>query len=148
LKEGQSLEEFIAEVEKKVDDLVGESTLNEYKSFKALVKHKRRMNRVFCELSAETALHSLPPSVDKKIPAVVVAVCSAGPPKAPRRKSSRREREKAMQVIFLLLSFVLRKLNLWSLVRGNEKLRKMFLMVKFRQLRVLLSWARRKLRRL
>jgi uncharacterized protein YktA (UPF0223 family) len=50
LKEGQSLEDFIAEVEGKVDAMVGELTLNEYKSFKALVKHKRRVNRVFSEL--------------------------------------------------------------------------------------------------
>jgi hypothetical protein len=41
LKEGQSLENFIAEVEGKVDTMVGESMLNKYKAFKALVKHKR-----------------------------------------------------------------------------------------------------------
>jgi hypothetical protein len=43
LNECQSLENFIAEVKVKgkVDAMVGELTLNEYKSFKALVKHKR-----------------------------------------------------------------------------------------------------------
>jgi uncharacterized protein YktA (UPF0223 family) len=52
LKEGRSLESFITEVEKKVDAMVGESTLNEYKAFKSLVKHKRRVNRVFSEFGA------------------------------------------------------------------------------------------------
>jgi hypothetical protein len=83
--------------------------------------------------------------VDKKIPVVAVAVCSAAPPKAQGESRQRKEREKAMQAILLLTSFVLRKLSLWSLVRGNRKLRKMFLMLKFKRLRVPLSWARRKL---
>jgi uncharacterized protein YktA (UPF0223 family) len=52
LKEGRSLESFITEVEKKVDAMVGESTLNEYKAFKALVKHKRHVNHVFSEFGA------------------------------------------------------------------------------------------------
>jgi uncharacterized protein YaaR (DUF327 family) len=47
LREGQSLEDFIDEVEKKVDALIGESTLNEYKAYKNLVKHKNRVNFVF-----------------------------------------------------------------------------------------------------
>jgi hypothetical protein len=67
--------------------MVGELTLNEYKSFKALVKHKRRVNCVFSELGAEIALRSCPPGVDKKVPVVVVATCSAALPKAPRKKS-------------------------------------------------------------
>jgi hypothetical protein len=58
LKEGQSLKNFIAEVEGKVDAMVGESTLNEYKAFKALVKHKRRVNRVF--QSSVLRLHFIP----------------------------------------------------------------------------------------
>jgi hypothetical protein len=95
LKEGQSLEDFIAEVEGKVDVMVGESTLNEYKSFKALVKHKTIVNRVFSELSAKTALRSRPPSVDKKVPAVAVASCSAAPPKAPRKKASKKGTRKS-----------------------------------------------------
>jgi hypothetical protein len=90
LKEGQSLEDFISEVEGNVDAMVSESTLNEYQSFKALVKHKRRVNRVFSELGAETALRSLPPGVDKKVPTVAVATCLAAPPKAPRKKTSKK----------------------------------------------------------
>jgi hypothetical protein len=50
LKEGQNVEEFIEEVEKKVDTMIGESTLNEYKAYKNLVKHKKRVNCVFPEL--------------------------------------------------------------------------------------------------
>jgi hypothetical protein len=92
LKEGQSLDNFISEVEEKVDAMVGESTLNQYKSFKALVKHKRRVNRVFSELSVEIALRSRPPDVDKKVLAVAVAACSAAPPKAPRKKTSKNRK--------------------------------------------------------
>jgi uncharacterized protein YktA (UPF0223 family) len=64
LKEGQSLEEFIDNVEKKVDALIGESTLNEYKAYKNLVKHKKRVNCVFSELCAETTFCSHRPGVD------------------------------------------------------------------------------------
>jgi hypothetical protein len=95
LKEGQSLEDFIEEVEKKVDAMVGESTLNEYKAYKNLVKHKNRVNRVFSELGAEIALRSRPPGVAKKVPAVAVASCSAAPPKAPRKKPSHKGRSSA-----------------------------------------------------
>jgi hypothetical protein len=62
--------------------MVGESTLNEYKAYKNIVKHKKRVNHAFSEHEAETALRSHPPGVDKKIPAVVMAVCSSAPPKA------------------------------------------------------------------
>jgi uncharacterized protein YktA (UPF0223 family) len=84
LKESQSLQNFIAEVEGKVDAMVGESTLNEYKAFKALVKHKRRVNRVFSKFSVETALRSRPLGVNKKVPAIDVSTYSAAPLKAPR----------------------------------------------------------------
>jgi uncharacterized protein YktA (UPF0223 family) len=36
--------------------MVGESTLNEYKAYKHIVKHKQRENHVFSELGAETTL--------------------------------------------------------------------------------------------
>jgi hypothetical protein len=44
LRDDQTLEDFIAEVEAKVCELVGEFTLNEYKAFRFLVKHKKRVN--------------------------------------------------------------------------------------------------------
>jgi hypothetical protein len=47
LKEGQTFEEFFEEVEKRVDSMIGESTMNEYKAYKNLVKHKKRINLVF-----------------------------------------------------------------------------------------------------
>jgi hypothetical protein len=117
LKEGQSLDNFISEVEEKVDAMVGESTLNQYKSFKALVKHKRRVNRVFSELSAEIALRSRPPDVDKKVLAVAVAACSALHPRLRGRKLQRTGKELAKPAIFLPLLFVWRGLSPWNLVR-------------------------------
>jgi uncharacterized protein YaaR (DUF327 family) len=39
LKEGQSAKEFMDKIEKKVNAMIGESTMNEYKAYKNLVKH-------------------------------------------------------------------------------------------------------------
>jgi hypothetical protein len=50
LCEDQSTEAFMDEVEKRVNVMVGEYTMNEYKAYKALVKHKKRINRVFSEV--------------------------------------------------------------------------------------------------
>jgi hypothetical protein len=47
--------------------MIGKSTLNEYKAYKSIVKHKKRVNRVFLELGADTALRSRLPGMDKKI---------------------------------------------------------------------------------
>jgi hypothetical protein len=50
------------------------------------------VNRVFSELGAETVLRSRPLGVNKKVSAVVVATCSATPPRAPRGKSSKKRK--------------------------------------------------------
>jgi hypothetical protein len=78
------------EIERRVNLMVGEYTMNEYKAYKALVKHKRRINRVFSEVCGDKSFHSRRPGHKLKIPAVVVASCSSAPLKAPRRRSSKR----------------------------------------------------------
>jgi hypothetical protein len=78
------------EVERRVNLMFGEYTMNEYKAYKALVKHKRRINRVFSEVCGDKYYHSLRLGCKLKIPAVAVASCSAAPPRAPRRRSSKR----------------------------------------------------------
>jgi hypothetical protein len=78
------------EVEKKVNAMIGESTMNEYKAYKNLVKHKRRINRVFSEVCGEKSFHSRRPGLVVKVPVVVMACCLAAPLKAPRRKSSKK----------------------------------------------------------
>jgi uncharacterized protein YktA (UPF0223 family) len=90
LKEGQTAKEFMEEIERKVDAMIGESTINEYKAHKNLVKHKRRINRVFSEVCAENSFRSHHPDIDKKETTVVVASCSAEPPKAPQKRSSKK----------------------------------------------------------
>jgi hypothetical protein len=70
--------------------MIGEYTLNEYKAYKNLVKQKKRVNRVFSKLGAETSFRSRRPGVDKRAPAVAIASCSAAPPKAPRRRSLKK----------------------------------------------------------
>jgi hypothetical protein len=46
------------EVENKVNAMIGESTRNEYKASKNLVKHKRRIDRVFSEVCGEKSFRS------------------------------------------------------------------------------------------
>jgi hypothetical protein len=89
LREGQSADAFMLDVEKRVTFMIGEYTMNEYKVYKALVKHKRKINRVFSEVCGDKSFPSRRPGRKLKIPAVVVASCSVAPPKAPRRRSSK-----------------------------------------------------------
>jgi hypothetical protein len=64
--------------------------MNEYKAYKFLVKHKRRINRVFTEVCGDKSFNSRRPGRKLKVPAVAVASCSAAPINAPRRKSSKQ----------------------------------------------------------
>jgi hypothetical protein len=70
--------------------MIGEYTMNEYKTYKALVKHKRRINRVFTEVCGDKSFNSRRSGRKLKVPAVAVARCSAAPISAPRRRSSKR----------------------------------------------------------
>jgi hypothetical protein len=89
LRDGQSADDFMLDVKKRVTLMIGEYTMNEYKAYKALVKHKRKINRVFSEVCGDKAFPSRHPGRKLKIPAVAVASCSVAPPKAPRRRSSK-----------------------------------------------------------
>jgi hypothetical protein len=57
------------------------------------VKHKKRINRVLSKVCGENSFRSRHPSIDKKALAVAVASCSAVPPKAPIRKSSKKRKD-------------------------------------------------------
>jgi uncharacterized protein YktA (UPF0223 family) len=81
LKEGQTAEEFMEEIEKKADAMIGESTMNEYKAYKNLVKHKKRINHVFSEVCGENSFHSRHLGIDKKALVVAVSSCLAAPPR-------------------------------------------------------------------
>jgi hypothetical protein len=70
--------------------MIGEYTMNEYKAYKALVKHKRRINRVFTEVCGDKSFNSRRPGRKLKVLAVAVASCSAAPISASRRRSSKR----------------------------------------------------------
>jgi DNA-directed RNA polymerase subunit N (RpoN/RPB10) len=78
------------EIVKKVNIMIGKSTMNEYKAYKNLVKHNRRIDRVFSEIFGEKSFCSRRPGVVVKVLAVAVASCSAAPLKAPRGKSSKK----------------------------------------------------------
>jgi hypothetical protein len=90
LREGQSAKDFMDEVEKRVNVMVGEYTMNDYKAYKALVKHKKKINRVFSEVCGDKFFSSRGPGPKLKLPAVAVASCSAAPINAPRIRSSKR----------------------------------------------------------
>jgi hypothetical protein len=89
LREGQSADDFMLEIERRVNLMIGEYTMNVYKAYKNLVKHKKRINRVFSEVCGDKFFRSRRSGRKLKIPAVAVASCSAGSPKAPRRRSSK-----------------------------------------------------------
>jgi hypothetical protein len=90
LTNGQSAEDFMSEVEKKVNEMIGQYTMNEYKAYKNLVKYKRRINRVFSEVCKEKSFPSRCPGSSVKMPCVAVASCSAMPLKASKKKSSKK----------------------------------------------------------
>jgi hypothetical protein len=58
LGDGQSTDDFMLDVEKRVNLMIGEYTMNEYKAYKSLVKHKRRINRVFSEVCGDKSFNS------------------------------------------------------------------------------------------
>jgi hypothetical protein len=89
LGNGQSADDFMLDVEKRVNLMIAVYTMNEYKAYKNLVKHKRRINHVFSEVCGDKSFNSRRPSRKLKIPAVAVASCSAAPISAPRRRSSK-----------------------------------------------------------
>jgi hypothetical protein len=92
LRDGQSANDFMLEIERRVNLMIGEYTMNEYNTYKNLVKHKKRINRVSSEVCGDKSFRSRRPGRNLKMPAVAVASCSAAPPKAPRRRSFRSSR--------------------------------------------------------
>jgi hypothetical protein len=58
LRDGQSAEDFMLEIKRRVTLKIGEYTMNEYKAYKALVKHKRRINRVFSKVCGDKSFPS------------------------------------------------------------------------------------------
>jgi hypothetical protein len=70
--------------------MIGQYTMNEYKAYKNLVKHKRRINRVFSEICKEKSFLSRLPGPFVKMSCVAVASCSAMPLKASKKKSSKK----------------------------------------------------------
>jgi hypothetical protein len=97
LRDGQSAEDFMDEVEKRVNMMVGEYTMNEYKAYKNLVKHRKKINRVFSEICGDKFFSSRGPGPKLKLPAVAVASCSAAPINAPRIRSSKRSSSPATE---------------------------------------------------
>jgi hypothetical protein len=89
LRDDQSVDDFMLEIEKRVNLMIDEYTMNEYKAYKSLVKHKRRINRVFSEACGDKSFNSRCLGRKLKIPTVAVASCSTAPAKAPRKRSSK-----------------------------------------------------------
>jgi hypothetical protein len=58
LRDGQSADDFMLEIERRVNLMIGEYTMNEYKAYMILVKHKKRINHVFSEVCGDKSFHS------------------------------------------------------------------------------------------
>jgi hypothetical protein len=130
------------EVEKKVNAMIGKSTMNEYKAFKNLVKHKKRINRVFSQVYGDKSFHSRRLGIKKKAPAVAVASCSSGPRRLLEDHLQRKGRESMMELLLLLC--VLRRLDLLNLVNESISQLRLFWMLNFRLPLVLLDLAERR----
>jgi hypothetical protein len=89
LRGSQSADDFMPEIERRVNLMIGEYTMNEYKAYKNMVKHKKRINQVFSEVCGDKSFHSRRPGHKLKMPAIAVASCSDAPLKARRRRSSK-----------------------------------------------------------
>jgi hypothetical protein len=144
LKDSQSAD--MKEVEKKVNAMIGESTMNEYKAYKNLVKHKRRINQAFSEVCGDKSFKPRRPGLPVKIPVVAVASCSAAPLRASRGRSSKKAKE--IQINHLLPQFALRGLNLLNPINERENLPKSSQMQKCKQLPASPNLAERRLRRM
>jgi hypothetical protein len=70
---------FMLEIERRVNLMVGEYAMNEYKAYKALVKHKRRINRVFSEVCGDKSFHSRCPGRKLNIPRLLLPVAQLLP---------------------------------------------------------------------
>jgi hypothetical protein len=120
LHEDQSAKAFMEEVEKKVNVMVGEYTMNKYKAYKALVKHKKKINRIFSEVCGDKFFSSRGPGPKLKLPAVAMASCSAAPINAPRIRSSKRGSSPPVRA--LLRGSSLPGQNPWNRRSTSEKL--------------------------
>jgi hypothetical protein len=89
LRDGQSADDFMLEIERRVNLMIGEYTMNEYKAYKNLVKHKKRINRVISEVCRDKSFRSRRPGRKLKMLVVAVASCSTAPLKASRIRSSK-----------------------------------------------------------
>jgi hypothetical protein len=58
LRDGQSVDDFMLEIKTRVNLMIGEYTMNEYKAYKNLVKHMKRINRVFSEICGDKSFRS------------------------------------------------------------------------------------------
>jgi hypothetical protein len=58
LREDLSTDDFMTEIENKVNAMIGGYTMNEYKAYKNLVKHKKRINQVFSEICVDKSFRS------------------------------------------------------------------------------------------
>jgi hypothetical protein len=103
LREGQSANAFMLDVAKGVTLMIGEYTMKEYKAYKALAKHKRKINRMFSEVCGDKSFPSRHPGRKLKIPVVAIASCSIAPPKAPRRRSSKSDAATADETTYFVV---------------------------------------------
>jgi hypothetical protein len=124
--------------------MIGESTMNEYKAFMNLVKHKKRINRVFFEVCGDKSLCSRRSGIKMKASAVAVASYSSGPPKTSKKSSSKKRKGKGVMMELLLLLCALKRPDLLNLTNESINQLRLFQTLNFGLPLVLLDLAERR----
>jgi hypothetical protein len=115
------------EVEKKVNAMIGESIMNEYKAFKNLVKHKERINRVFVATNTST----LAAQESRRKPQLLLLLAAHLDLRRLLEDHLQRKGRESMMELLLLLC-VLRRLDLLNLVNESISQLRLFRMLNFK----------------
>jgi hypothetical protein len=127
------------EVEKKVNAMIGESIMNEYKAFKNLVKHKERINRVFVATNTST----LAAQESRRKPQLLLLLAAHLDLRRLLEDHLQRKGMESMMELLLLLC-VLRRLDLLNLVNESISQLRLFRVLNFMLPLALLDLAKRR----
>jgi hypothetical protein len=139
LPKDQSANDFMDEVEKKVNAMIGESIMNEYKAFKNLVKHKERINRVFVATNTST----LAAQESRRKPQLLLLLAAHLDLRRLLEDHLQRKGMESMMELLLLLC-VLRRLDLLNLVNESISQLRLFRVLNFMLPLALLDLAKRR----
>jgi hypothetical protein len=130
------------EVEKKVSAMIGESTMNKYKAFKSLVKHKKRINHVFSEVCGDKSFRSRRPGIKKKAQPLLLLAAHLDLRKLQGDHLQRKGKDVMTELLPLLCA--LRRPDLFNLTNESINQLRVFQTLNFRLPLVLLDLVERR----